>query len=155
MTAALALAGCTSSGTTRATDFEVGDCLQVGGAVDRPEATEVPCGTPQSNYKVVATVTGGAELCPPDVDSYYSQRGGLGEQTTVCMDIDWVIGGCMSVDPDHGTHAVRVDCADRSVPYRQRATQVLTGGAGVDQCRSGQGYAYTQRQFTVCVENLR
>ncbi len=158
MIAALWSVGCGDEvfpGSTKAADFEVGDCLRVGGAIDRPEAAEVACGSAESNYKVVATVTGGAELCPPDVDSFYSQRGGLADQTTVCMDIDWVLGGCMSVDPDHRTHPVRVDCADRAVPFRQRATQILTDVARVDQCASGLGYAYTQRQFTVCVENLR
>ena len=41
---------------TRANDLNVGDCLRVGGAIDRPEAHEVPCGSPESNFKVVATV---------------------------------------------------------------------------------------------------
>ena len=142
---------------TRANDLDVGDCLRVGGAIDRPEAHEVACGSPESNFKVVATVNGpGGDQCPSDVDSFYSQRGGLSDNvSTVCLDIDWVVGGCMSVHPEHHTDPVRVDCADRAVPHRQRATQILTDVANVDQCLSGQGYAYEERQFTVCVENQR
>jgi hypothetical protein len=56
------------------------------------------------------------------------------------MDIDW--------DP------VRVDCNDASIPDRQRATQILTKVADVDKCSTGVGYAYDERQFTVCVEDL-
>ncbi|MCV6982592.1 hypothetical protein H7I53_20490, partial [Mycolicibacterium pulveris] len=45
----------------------------------------------------------------------------------------------------------------KSVPHRQRATQILTGlrdPVSVDQCISGVGYAYAQRGFAVCVEDV-
>jgi hypothetical protein len=135
-------------------DLKVGDCLKVGGTVDRPEATKVDCGTTHSNFKVVATVSE-SEQCPTDVDSYYSQSATFSpESTTVCMDIDWVVGSCMSVDPENDADPHQVDCEDASAPNRQRATQILTGAANVDQCASGLGYAYDERQFTVCVENV-
>ncbi|CKT70184.1 lipoprotein LppU [Mycobacterium tuberculosis] len=73
------------------------------------------------------------------------------------VDIDWVIGGCMSVDPTHNTDPFRVDCDDASVPHRQRATQILKdldSPVSVDQCASGVGYVYTQRRFAVCVEDV-
>lgn len=134
--------------------MQVGDCLQVAGSVERPETIEVECGSPESNFKVAATVDDSGQ-CPTDVDSYYSMRGVFGDPgTTVCMDIDWVIGDCMSVDPDNVRDPVRVDCGDTSVQHRQRATQILDGVASVDQCVSGVGYAYAERQFTVCVEDL-
>jgi hypothetical protein len=151
--ALIALAGCSADRT----DLQVGDCLKVAGTVDVPETVEVVCGSPESNFKVVATIDGTADRnqCPSDVDSSYSQRGGFPDSVrTVCMDIDWVVGGCMSVDPDHEIDPVRVRCADTSAPNRQRAAQILTGVASVDQCTSGQGYAYEERLFTVCVENL-
>jgi hypothetical protein len=43
------------------------------------------------------------------------------------------------------------------VPHRQRATQILTGlkdPVSVDQCTSGVGYAYAERGFAVCVEDI-
>ncbi len=141
-------------GSAGAADLQVGDCLKVGGTVDRPEASKVACGSSESNFKVAAAVTD-SEQCPTDVDSYYSQRSSFSDTTSVvCMDVDWVVGSCMSVDPENDADPFRVDCSDSSKPNRQRATQVLKGVASVDQCASGLGYAYDERQFTVCVENV-
>ncbi|MXI79754.1 hypothetical protein GR254_04055 [Mycobacterium tuberculosis] len=95
---------------------------------------------------------------PADVVSTYSMRNAFnGSTNTICLDIDWVIGGCMSVDPTHNTDPFRVDCDDASVPHRQRATQILKdldSPVSVDQCASGVGYVYTQRRFAVCVEDV-
>ena len=134
--------------------MQVGDCLKVGGPPDRPEAAKVQCGSAASNFKVVSTVPD-TDQCPSDVDSYYSMRSSFSDSgTTVCMDIDWVIGGCMSIDPTNDRDPVRVECNDTSAPDRQRATQILQRVANVDQCTTGVGYAYDQRQFTVCVEDV-
>jgi hypothetical protein len=142
------------SSAANAEDLQVGDCLKVGGAVDRPEAHKLSCGSRESNFKVVKKVGASAD-CPKDADSSYSMRSAFSSSaSTVCLDIDWVVGGCMSVDPGNAHDPVRVDCGDTSVANRQRATQILTGVAGVDQCASGLGYAYDQRRFTVCVENV-
>jgi hypothetical protein len=147
----LVAAGCSSAA---AADLQMGDCLKISGPPDRPETTKVGCGTPESNFKVVDTVET-TDDCPRDVDSYYSMRSSFsGTGSTICMDIDWVVGGCMSVDPDNDRDPVRIDCGDASVSNRQRATQVLVDIANVDQCASGVGYAYDQRQFTVCVEDV-
>jgi hypothetical protein len=146
------LTACSSPADTE--ELQVGDCLQVGGTVDIPEAEAVPCGSPESNFKVISKVTGD-QICPADADSSYSLREAFSSSaTTACLDIDWVVGGCMSVDPEHASDPFRVDCDDTRVPNRQRATQILNGVASADQCTSGQGYAYGHRQFTVCVENM-
>ncbi len=148
---ALAMVGCSSAA---AADLQVGDCLKVGGPPDRPETTKVQCGSPESNFKVVGTVET-TDQCPTDVDSYYSMRSSFsGSGSTICMDIDWVVGGCMSVDPDNDRDPIRVDCNDVSAPNRQRATQIMQKVANVDQCGTGLGYAYDERQFTVCVEDV-
>ena len=116
--------------------------------------TKVACGTPESNFKVAATVEN-SDQCPADVDSYYSMRGAFSDtSTTICMDIDWVVGNCMSIDPTNDKDPLQVDCDDSSVPNRQRATQILQNVANVDQCASGVGYAYDERGFTVCVEDV-
>lgn len=147
----LASVGCSSAA---AADLQVGDCLKISGPPDRPETTKVVCGSPESNFKVVGAVET-TDDCPSDVDSYYSMRSSFsGTGSTICMDTDWVVGGCMSIDPDNDRDPIRVDCDDASVPNRQRATQVLVDVANVDQCASGVGYAYDQRQFTVCVEDV-
>jgi hypothetical protein len=149
--AVLVLAASTACSSAAAADVQVGDCLKVGGPVDRPDAVKAVCGSPESNFKVVRTVEH-TDQCPADVDSYYSTRSFGSSGITVCMDVDWVIGGCMSVDPDNGRDPVRVDCADTSTSNRQRATQLLHNVANPDLCASGIGYPYDERQFTVCVD---
>lgn len=150
--------GCSSA--TNLVDLKVGDCLKLGGTPDRPQATKAACGSPDSNFKVVAVVRPGGERtqCPADVDSSYSMHNSLsGENSTLCLDVDWVVGGCMSVDPAHKTDPFRVDCNDASAPHRQRATQILENldpPVTADQCASGVGYTYTQRRFAVCVEDV-
>lgn len=159
LTAAAIIGGTTgcSSSATNAADLKVGDCLRLGGTVDRPEATKVTCGSSMSNFKVAATVSDRGQ-CPADVDSSYSMRNAFSDSsTTACLDIDWVVGGCMSVDPKNNTDPVRVDCNDKSAPHRQRAIQILRNlqdPVSVDQCTSGVGYAYAQRRFAVCVEDM-
>jgi hypothetical protein len=152
---ALSMCGCSSPASTA--DLRVGDCLRLGGTADRPVATKVACGSRASNFKVAATVAS-REQCPGDVDSSYSMRTAFSDSSnTACLDVDWVVGGCMSVDPQHTTDPFRVDCNDKSVPHRQRATQILTGlkdPVSVDQCTSGVGYAYAERGFAVCVEDI-
>jgi hypothetical protein len=149
--AAMALAGCSSAA---AADMQVGDCLKVGGPPDRPETSKVQCGSPESNFKVVGSVES-TDQCPTDVDSYYSMRSSFsGSGSTICMDIDWVVGGCMSIDPENDRDPIRVGCNDTSAPNRQRATQIMQKVANVDQCATGLGYAYDERQFTVCVEDV-
>lgn len=134
--------------------MQAGDCLKIGGTYDRPEASEAVCGSEVSNYKVVSTVVD-SDHCPMDVDSYYSMTSPFDDESeTICMDIDWIVGGCMSIDPENGTDPYRVDCADSDAPHRQRATEILQGVSNVDQCASGVGYAYDERQFTVCVEDV-
>jgi hypothetical protein len=155
VTLSAGLIGCSSAANTA--DFKVGDCLEVGGPADRPTATVAACGSRAANFEVVATVKGEADddKCPADVDSSYSMRTAFSKSsTTACLDIDWVVGECMSVDPEHNTDPVRVDCNDTAAPHRQRATQILKNAVDVDQCASGVGYAYDERRFTVCVEDM-
>lgn len=148
---ALTSAGCSDAA---AANLRVGDCLKISGPPDRPETTKVACGSAESNFKIAGTVEN-TEECPTDVDSYYSMRSSFnGSGSTICMDIDWVVGGCMSIDPDNRRDPIRVDCDDSSASNRQRATQLLVDVANVDQCASGVGYAYGQRQFTVCVDDI-
>ena len=132
----------------------MGDCLKTGGTPERPEVTRVDCGSPESNFKVAATrrdqrtVPGGRRLVLLDARHF------LRSSTTICMDIDWVVGDCMSIDPNNDKDPLRADCNDSSVPNRQRATQILEDVADVDQCASGVGYPYDERNFTVCVEDV-
>ncbi|MFI5507090.1 hypothetical protein ACIA48_06440 [Mycobacterium sp. NPDC051804] len=152
--AIVVLGGLTGCSSSSAANLAVGDCLKTGGTPERPEVTRVECGSPDSNFKVAATVEN-SDQCPADVDTYYSMRSTFSDtSTTICMDIDWVVGDCMSIDPTNDKDPLRVGCDDSSVPNRQRATEILGDVANVDQCASGVGYAYDERNFTVCVEDV-
>ncbi|WP_428833639.1 LppU family putative lipoprotein [Mycolicibacterium porcinum] len=152
--AILFFGGLTACSSAAAADMEAGDCLKMSGTYERPDAGRAECGSDASNYKVISTVTD-SDQCPGDVDTYYSVRSAFSDETqTLCLDIDWLTGGCMSIDPENDRDPYRVDCSDSSAPHRQRATEVLRGVSNVDQCASGVGYAYPERQFTVCVEDV-
>nr|WP_205878368.1 hypothetical protein [Mycobacterium gordonae] len=153
-----AVTGCSAGKSgSDLSEFTVGDCLELGGTPAQPQAAKAPCGSRASNFKVVA-VAKDRDQCPRDVDSSYSTHNSIsGSNNTLCLDIDWVIGGCMSVDPHHIADPFRVDCDDTSVANRQRATQILKDldpPVSVDQCASGLGYTYSQRRFAVCVEDI-
>ena len=60
----------------------------------------------------------------------------------------------MSIDPENGRDPIRAGCPDTSLPGLQRATQILENVANADQCASGVGYAYQERNFTVCVDHV-
>lgn len=65
--------------------------------------------------------------------------------------------GCSSAANAADLKPFRVDCNDKSVPHRQRATQILRDlkdPVSVDQCASGVGYAYAERRFAICVEDV-
>lgn len=152
--AVVVLGGLTGCSSSSAANLGVGDCLKTGGTPERPEVTRVECGSADANFKVAATVAN-SDQCPADVDSYYSMKSTFSDNsTTICMDIDWVVGDCMSIDPTNDKDPLRVNCDDSSVPHRQRATEVLDNVANVDQCASGVGYPYDERNFTVCVEDV-
>jgi hypothetical protein len=154
--AAVVLAG-TGAGcgfAAGAADLQAGDCLRLGGSADRPEAVKVACGSTESNFKVVSRVAD-SDQCPADADSSYTMHSAFDDtQSTLCMDVDWVIGECMNVDPEGGDDPYRVECYDADAPYRERAIEILDGVADVTQCLTGQGYAYDERRFTVCVESV-
>lgn len=143
-------AGC--SFAANAADMQAGDCLRFLGTPDLPQVDMVACGSAESSYKVVETVADSAD-CPADVDTYFSMTSG-DTTTSVCMDVDWVVGTCMSVDPEGDTDPVRADCYDSAVPDRQRASRILTGVADANRCTSGVGYTYPDRNFTVCVDDM-
>jgi hypothetical protein len=152
--ATVVIGGLTGCSSPSVADMVVGDCLKMGGTPDRPEATKVECGSPESNFKVVANVEH-SDQCPTDVDSYYSMHSAFSDASnTICMDVDCVVGDCMSIDPENSSDPLRVDCNDSSAPNRQRTTQILRNIASVDQCASGIGYPYDEREFTVCVEDV-
>ncbi|KIQ10938.1 LppU family putative lipoprotein [Rhodococcus sp. MEB064] len=128
-------------------DAQAGDCVRLGGTVDDATIEEAPCGSPESNYRVVSAETS-VDFCPSDVDqTYYETLNGV-EQGALCLDIDFVVGGCMDLgtpDPE------RSDC-DASMIEGVRVVEILQGTSDENDCSSDQSYVYDERDFVVCFD---
>ena len=64
---------------------------------------KAPCGSAPANYKVIGKAPTNAQ-CVSDADSYYYETLMGDEQGALCLDIDWVVGGCMELADDQPTH---------------------------------------------------
>lgn len=126
----------------------VGDCVKLGGTVDAAEIEHAACGSADSNYRVIATASENAQ-CPSDADQVYYETFGSVEQGALCLDIDWVVGGCMSIPRYGDDEPFRVDCTDPTAESVERAVEIIEDTTDVEQCSEG-GFSHTERRFTVC-----
>lgn len=133
-------------------DVEIGQCVKLGGTMTAAEIDNAECGSMESNYKVIAKAEEN-EQCPTDVNqTYYETLNGV-EQGASCLDVDWVIDGCMSVPSTGMDEPARVDCADPSATSVEKVTEIKTGTADPNDCPEG-GFAYEARQFVVCTTTM-
>ncbi|SNT06481.1 LppU family putative lipoprotein [Rhodococcoides kyotonense] len=132
-------------------DVEIGDCVELGGTMTDATIDNATCGSPESNYKVIAKVPTGDE-CSLDADQYYYETYGGIEQGALCLDVDWVVDGCMELS---GDDPLRADCTSPGV-NTVRVVEILPNTTDVNECPdpASSGYAYTERNFMVCVEEL-
>lgn len=137
-------------------DVTVGDCVKVGGTADNAEIDNAVCGSDDANYKVVAKVPN-SDLCASDVDQYYYETLLGQEQGAVCLDIDWVVGGCMdlgsgSIDDD----PTRIECDDLTGTDVVKVLEILQDSSSSDDCSSEAdwGLGYSERDFTVCAVTM-
>ncbi|KAA8881874.1 hypothetical protein F3087_40100 [Nocardia colli] len=115
----------------------VGDCV----ALDADAVEKATCGTGDAAYRVVGQAPEN-DQCPSDAD-----RSSTTDHGALCLDIDWVVGGCMDVrsEPKHTT------CSTGAV----RVLDVKVGTTDVNSCPTGdRGFVYDQRRFVVCVNQL-
>ncbi|MFC9786903.1 hypothetical protein [Rhodococcus sp. NPDC127528] len=135
------------------TDFraEIGDCVTLGGTTAAAEISKAACGSAESNYKVVAKAKANSN-CPSDADQVYYETLGSREQGALCLDIDWIVGGCMSV-PAGDDEPLRVECGDPSATAVERAVQIIEDTTDIEQCSEG-GFTHPERRFTVCTESV-
>ncbi|WP_425298172.1 LppU family putative lipoprotein [Nocardia brasiliensis] len=118
----------------------VGDCLGLGGTAEKVE-----CGGGIASYRVVGTAHDDRQ-CPKDVD-----QSRLAEDGPLCLDIDWVVGGCMDLhdEPKH------IDCATQGATTGVRVLGIIQGTTDVNSCPTGKrGIVYDERRFVVCVAVL-
>ncbi|MFQ6325445.1 hypothetical protein ACLMAL_04810 [Nocardia sp. CWNU-33] len=107
------------------------------------------CGSRVSNYKVVGKAPNNSQ-CISDRDNYYAETLNGIEQGALCLDIDWVVGGCMDVG---GEDPKRIDCTERGT-QRVKVTNIQQNADDAGACSSGTGFTYPVRHFVVCVQEL-
>ncbi|MDI6626282.1 MAG: hypothetical protein QME72_01020 [Rhodococcus sp. (in: high G+C Gram-positive bacteria)] len=133
-------------------DVEIGQCVQLGGTMTAATIENAECGSMESNYKVIAKAEQN-EQCPTDVNqTYYETLDGV-EQGALCLDVDWVVDGCMSVPTVGMDEPSRVDCNDPTATDVEQVTEIKTGTADPNECPEG-GFAYESRQFVVCTTTI-
>nr|WP_230594622.1 hypothetical protein [Rhodococcus fascians] len=133
-------------------DVEIGQCVELGGTMTAATIANAECGSMESNYKVIAKAEQN-EQCPTDVNqTYYETLDGV-EQGALCLDVDWVVDGCMSVPTGGIDEPARVDCSDPSATDVEQVTEIKTGTADPNDCPEG-GFAYEARQFVVCTTTI-
>lgn len=130
-------------------DAEIGDCVTLGGTINDATIEQASCGSRASNYKVIGKAPTSSE-CIADRDNYYAETINGVETGAICLDIDWVVGGCMDVG---GDDPKRIDCTESAIEGI-RVTNIVQGTDDVGACDSGTGFKYTERRFVVCVEDL-
>ncbi|BCK59315.1 LppU family putative lipoprotein [Nocardia wallacei] len=127
-------------------ELNVGDCVAFGGG--DPAVSKTTCGSTGSSYKVVDKADP-ARRCPADVDrSYTAAEPNAG---SLCLDINWVVGGCMDMSSDTPKP---IECGTRPAKG-VRVVEIKQGTANVNDCSTGdRGFVYNQRKFVVCVASL-
>ncbi|HEY5857423.1 MAG TPA: hypothetical protein VIW24_26200 [Aldersonia sp.] len=141
----------TTTGSGGAIDFdaEVGECVNLGGTTDDAEIDHADCGSAESNYKIISKEATNAD-CIGDADSYYYETLNGVEQGALCLDVDWVVGGCMDLS---GEDPKRIDC---TVPTSDgvKVVEIQQNKTDVNDCPSSVGFVYDVRRFVVCTEDL-
>lgn len=141
----------TTTGSAGNIDFEaeVGDCVRLGGTTDNAEIDHADCGSAQSNYKIISKEASSTD-CISDADSYYYETLDGVEQGALCLDVDWVVGGCMDLS---GEDPRRIDCT-ASTTDGVRVVEIQQNKTDVNDCPSSGGFVYDVRRFVVCTEDL-
>ncbi len=130
-------------------EVEIGQCVKLGGTTNDAKIDHAACGSKDSNYKVIGKAPTSAQ-CVSDADSYYYETVNGVEQGALCLDVDWVVGGCMDIS---GDDPLRIDCTAKTTDG-VRVVEILTGTSDVNNCSSPTGFTHDERNFVVCTESL-
>lgn len=133
-------------------DVTVGDCVRLSGPVEDPYIVGAECGSRESNFTVIGKAPE-PDACVSDADqTYYETLDGT-EQGALCLDVDWVVDGCMAL-PVTG-FATRIDCTAPTATDGFRVTEIVRGTDSVGDCTaSDTGIEHPEREFVVCVDEI-
>lgn len=135
------------------TDFQanIGDCVSLGGTVTEATIEKAACGSRSSNYKVIAKAKTSSG-CVGDRDNFYAETLNGIETGALCLDIDWVVGGCIDVG---GDEPKRIECSEGGTEPVKVIT-IKKDSDSVDDCpdAADSGFKYSERKMVVCVESL-
>lgn len=134
------------SATRVAPAVHVGDCVEFG---DGTRVEKTVCGSGNSRYRIVETAA--ENRCPTDVDHVHHPTEPGTEHDSLCMDIDWAVGGCMQLGGDGPQH---IDCHAPSTAEAVRVLAIKPSTTDVTQCPGNTGFVYDQRRIVVCVAHL-
>ncbi|MEV0682484.1 hypothetical protein AB0I35_01340 [Nocardia sp. NPDC050378] len=137
------------------TDFQasVGDCVNLGGTAEDATIEKASCGSRSANYKVIGKAPN-RDGCIADSDQNYFETLDGVETGALCLDIDWVVGGCMDVAAEQLV-ARRIDCnASGNEPVR--VVTIKSDATSANDCPDDAdvGYVYDTRRFVVCAQTL-
>ncbi|MFC4373912.1 hypothetical protein ACFO5K_07325 [Nocardia halotolerans] len=132
-------------------DATIGDCVAVAGTTDEATIEQASCGSRASNFKVIGKGLRSTD-CVSDRDNYFVETLDGIETGALCLDVDWVVGGCMDIAEDIPT---RIDCAESAVKP-VKVVSVENDTATVDSCPddADTGFEKHERRFVVCVASL-
>lgn len=137
-------------------DVAIGDCVELSGTAHDANIENAVCGSMESNYKVVSKAPT-SDDCATDVDSAYYETFAGDEQGAVCLDIDWVVGGCIDMGTDsNDDQPVRIDCSSSGGTNPVRVVEILQNSSSYTDCsgEADSGLEYPERNFTVCIAEL-
>lgn len=143
----------TDAGGDVSFDAEIGQCVTLSGTMMDAEIDHAECGSEKSNYKVVAKAPTQDE-CAADVDqTYYVTLGGE-EQGALCLDIDWVVGQCMTIPAGMDSPAHSPCTAGK--PETVRVLAILPGTTDEAGCpaETTSYYTYDERKLVTCVAEV-
>ncbi len=130
-------------------DVEIGECIALGGTLTDAEAEPAPCGSPQSNHKVIGKAPTSDE-CPSDIDASYFESLAGSEVGALCLDIDWAEGDCFDLA---GDNPARVSCTGPAGPDTVRVAETVQGTSDDSRCPD-QYVPYPERNFIVCLDTV-
>jgi hypothetical protein len=128
---------------------KAGDCASVTGTKSRPVYKPVACDSAEANYTVAKSLDR-ATSCGGQYDEY-TQLGGSGANTKLCLIPNWVEGNCYKLDDDTVMGYPKIDCK----PGEIKIAKIIKGKTDKAACPEGSGgFTFPEPPTTICAQQL-